>query len=999
MNRKYFYVLILATILYTGFSYNVRAQFTHTYQSGERLYEDAQDLMAKSQYLAAQNHFQQYIDLGLENEKTINAYYYRALCALKMNAEDTESLLQSFVQAYPQHPKAAGAYLEWGNYYYQQRDYAKAIQYYETIPEGSLSQKSQEEVDFRTAMAFFKQKKFNEAESIFNRLKTGNSDFAYAASYYAGYIAYQQARYDTALPDLQKASQSADYENYTPALIANIYYQSERYDELIAYSTPLLTSLPNMEKYQEVALLTADAYFLKKDYTSAEIYYRKYLERVEVAVEPMVLYRLGFSQYQQQQYAASIDNLKPIASQNTPEGQSAAYYLGIAYFKTNNKRFAITAFEQAQSLRFNVIIEQEAALMLSKLHYELEQYDEAINYLKIFTERYPQHPEHEQALLLLSRAYIYSNQHREAITYIEALPQKSPAVLSAYQQVTYSQGIEYFNKTQYDAAIALFQKSANTQQNPTLVLLARFWIGEAYLLQEKHPQAINAYQQVLSLGAVNTPYTLQAHYGIAYAYFNIEKYELAIPHFQVYVQTARGQIDNKYYEDAFIRLADCYYAQKDYPSALNFYEKIIQSNYIDKDYACYQRGNILFLQGQSEAAKASLDIILREYPNSIHYDEALYQKAFIDLYDRSYAVAISGFSALINQKLKSPLRPEALLRRALAYRNIGKDDEAIRDYQTIINEYTTHANANSALLSLQESLSAQGREAEFTAYLNKYQQANPNSSTTEKIYFENSKSAYLRQEYDQAIRGFNDYLNKYPQSPFRQDAQFFLAEAYYRSGNPSNALQFYKQVVADGRSEYVNRSALRAGNLEYSLGGYRNSINMFRFLAGNTQSKREQILAWTGLIECYYQMRRYDSLYHFADQVIAQSNVAGAKNKANLYKGKAAYQQKDYLTAQKFFQSTAASSNDENGAEAQYLTALIYYEQAQYKTSLETLFDLNKKFSQYEWWRGKAFLLIADNYLAQGETFQAKATLQSIIDKSPEARIVQEARTKLSKIQ
>jgi hypothetical protein len=44
---------------------------------------------------------------------------------------------------------------------------------------------------------------------------------------------------------------------------------------------------------------------------------------------------------------------------------------------------------------------------------------------------------------------------------------------------------------------------------------------------------------------------------------------------------------------------------------------------------------------------------------------------------------------------------------------------------------------------------------------------------------------------------------------------------------------------------------------------------------------------------------------------------------------------------------------------------------------------------------GKSFILIADNYLAMGEDFQAKATYQSVIDNSPLDEIVDEAQLKL----
>lgn len=43
-------------------------------------------------------------------------------------------------------------------------------------------------------------------------------------------------------------------------------------------------------------------------------------------------------------------------------------------------------------------------------------------------------------------------------------------------------------------------------------------------------------------------------------------------------------------------------------------------------------------------------------------------------------------------------------------------------------------------------------------------------------------------------------------------------------------------------------------------------------------------------------------------------------------------------------------------------------------------FDLAKEMPNYDYWVAKTFILLADNYVKLKDTFQAKATLQSIID-------------------
>ena len=55
-------------------------------------------------------------------------------------------------------------------------------------------------------------------------------------------------------------------------------------------------------------------------------------------------------------------------------------------------------------------------------------------------------------------------------------------------------------------------------------------------------------------------------------------------------------------------------------------------------------------------------------------------------------------------------------------------------------------------------------------------------------------------------------------------------------------------------------------------------------------------------------------------------------------------------------------------------------------------------FSNHDYWFGKTFLLIADYFVAQNELFQAKATLNSIIEGSPVEEVVAEAKQRLEKL-
>ncbi|RYF77627.1 MAG: hypothetical protein EOO39_03455, partial [Cytophagaceae bacterium] len=153
------------------------------------------------------------------------------------------------------------------------------------------------------------------------------------------------------------------------------------------------------------------------------------------------------------------------------------------------------------------------------------------------------------------------------------------------------------------------------------------------------------------------------------------------------------------------------------------------------------------------------------------------------------------------------------------------------------------------------------------------------------------------------------------------------------------------------------------------------------------------------MMDTYYAYK-VDSAGVLARQIVSAGNIVpGAQNRAQLMLGKVALSKADYKTATAEFEKTIALAKDVSGAEANYLIGEAQYKQKKYKESIATLLRFNEQFDGFEFWKGKAFILVADNNVALGETAQAKAVLTSIIENAAEAEIVAEAKTKLAAIE
>ena len=142
----------------------------------------------------------------------------------------------------------------------------------------------------------------------------------------------------------------------------------------------------------------------------------------------------------------------------------------------------------------------------------------------------------------------------------------------------------------------------------------------------------------------------------------------------------------------------------------------------------------------------------------------------------------------------------------------------------------------------------------------------------------------------------------------------------------------------------------------------------------------------------HFFVKDYQQAIAAATQVLAQDElVPGLIAKALLIKGKSHRFLGQNSDAEDSFGLLIQEYTTEEAAEALYLLALQYQEKGDFKVSNELIFDYSSPFSEFDYWYGTMFLLLADNYLKLGEVFQAKATLQSVIDQSTDATVKEKA--------
>ena len=124
------------------------------------------------------------------------------------------------------------------------------------------------------------------------------------------------------------------------------------------------------------------------------------------------------------------------------------------------------------------------------------------------------------------------------------------------------------------------------------------------------------------------------------------------------------------------------------------------------------------------------------------------------------------------------------------------------------------------------------------------------------------------------------------------------------------------------------------------------------------------------------------------------------KTEATFYLAKTQLEKKNYNEAQSAFEHIVNTVSISNiNAESAYSLAYILHKKYLFEASNRACFEIKNEYASYEYWVVKTFVLISDNYVMLENSFQAKATLQSIVDNyKGDAALLKEAKDKLNKI-
>ncbi len=977
-NRFLLFIPLLFFILY-----DLSAQETAYFEDLGKEVELGRELYRQGKYNAAFRQFDK-IEGQTDPKSEINseAAYYMAVSALKAGHSSGYKMVDRFIEDHPESPYMNRAWLNLGSYQFGRKLFGAVIRSYQHVDRSALNENERIEVRYQNGYSNLMLENEDEALREFDAIKDANNIYSRPASYYWAHIMYLRENYQSALEGFSKLNNDPTYSRLIPIYVSHIYYKQEKYEEVVSYTVSILDDVEEEHK-TELSKIVGDSWFHLREYKKAVPYLETYYDTPGRKTREDN-YILGYCYYNTGQYEKAVPLLENASGGNDEMAQNAYYHLADAYIKVGEKEKARVAFEAASELSFNERIKEDALFSYAKLTYELSYspFNETIKAFDRYIELYPNSERNSEAYRYLTEVFMITRNYRDAISSIEKIENKTPSVLRAYQRVTFYRGLELFNNLAYNQAIDFFNISLeNASHSRELNARALFWKAEALYRVGDYNSSIATYTQFLRTpGAFSLDEFKDAEYNLGYAYFKLEDYRSAASHFRNYINASENQSSEKL-ADAYNRLGDYYFLNTDYSRARQNYQKSYEMRLFEPDYALYQIAFCQGLERNQQAKINSLEKLQAGFPESDYADDALFELGRANERLGKYKAAVRNYRQITENYPESSFYRKAMLQLGLINYNNGEFNKALAQYKEIVENYRGTSEAQTALMGIKNCYVEMNN---VDAYFNYTRQlgggVNVTTSEQDSLTYLAAERLYMSGN-KKAASQLSQYLSQFPNGSFATNAHFYLAEIRYKEGQYSEAKKHYSFVAQQPDNIFTEQALSRASELTFNAEEFEDALQMFNRLEKVANSKWNSLKAYTGQMRCNFELENYQAAISAAQKVKSSDVVNEAwMRESNFISGKSYYLLGDKQAALKPLQLVATDTKLEQGAEAKFLIADIYYNSNQKQKAEEVIMNFISKGTPFQFWLGKAFLLLADIYLDRGDDFQAKHTLRSVVE-------------------
>ena len=991
MTLKKAYLLVVFISLSFSAICQQSAAYTHDLVDFNR----ALELYNNEQYLAAQNLFDEVMGDTDDEKIKGDAAYYIANAAVRLNQPGADRLMENFVTRYPTSTKTNSAYLDVADYYFQTGKYSLSRKWYDRVDEKAMSKKDRERFYFNNAYAYFQSNQFDEAQTYFNRVRD-SKEFGAQAKYYLGYIAYEGDDYEEANEYFEEVKGNDRYTEDLSYFQADMNFKLGNFEKAIEQG---LEQLPksNRQEIPQLNKIIGESYFNLGKYEEAIPYLKEY-NGLRGKWNNTDYYQLGYAYYKQGNYEAAINEFNKIVDGKNAIAQNAYYHLAQSYLESDQKQQALNAFKNASEMEFDAKIQQDAMLNYAKLSYEIgNSYESPSQVLINYLNKYPDAENKAAMESLLIDSFITSKNYEEAMRLLEN--NRNFSDKQAYQKVAYFYGLELYEEGDFYEAIKNFDKALKEPRNQDITAKSTFWKAESEYSVNRIDDALLGYREFKGMSAAkNTDEYADLDYNIGYAYFKKNDYSQAVNYFKSYANNTNAEGAKK--NDALLRLGDTYYVTSQYWPAMEAYQNAINNGVSNADYASFQKAISYGFVNRNDTKLEELNGFINKYPRSPYRDDAMYELGNTYVASNNTEQAIQSYNRLIRDVPQSALVPKAMLRQGLIYYNNNEGNKALERLRKVVAEFPNTPEAKQAVSTARNVYVDLGRTDEYANWVRNIDFVEVSDADLDNATYEAAENQYLSNNTQKAMVNLEKYIQNFPNGIHSINANFYLAQLYYRDGKIDKSIPNFKYVTSKPKNEFSEQALTRLSQIYLEKKDYTQALPLLEKLETQADNNENVVFAQQNLMKSYYETGNFAKANAYAEKVLSNATAdTEARNDARIMVARAAIKSGNDSKARSAYKEVQKQATGELGAEALYYDAYFKNKDANYEASNAAVQILAKDFSGYKLWGAKGLVLMAKNFYALDDAYQATYILENVtknFQNYPE--VVAEARAELARI-
>ena len=919
--------------------------------------------------------------------------YNLVCCYVELGSAEAEQLMLSFLERYPSSQHANRMRFLLACYHSDNGDFDAAEPLFGNVDYEALNAREKERYDIRMGYICFVNGDYYTAQECFENIPA-NSQYSEHALYYLSYINYQYGYYAEAKSGFAQLKESDAYRQVIPFYLLQIEYSEQNYDYVVSEGERLLaTSTRNV--HADLVRIIAESYFVKGDYSQALKYIALYPEEQYGRQEN---YIKGYSLYRLSRYRDAIEPLRAVCGAMDNLTQNASYHLADCYLRMDDKKQAASAFSMASTDGFDEVIAENALLNYGRLKFELGDgyFNESLNVLKSYLDRYPESTYCAEVQKLLIAAYYNSKDYLTAYNAIKQMPSPDRDLRIALQKMALFRALDAINEGDLDSAQTLLKEAETIGLVPKYKALAIYWQGEVAMLRGDYELAKSCYESYIASAPKSDAEYLMAQYGMGYVYFSQSDLESAAVAFDTFVRDY--SLRDNYLFDAHNRLGDTRFSDRQFNAARKAYKVALGSPGAERNYARYQLALIDGVEAKFDGKIEKLKSIIMDAEGD-YVDDAWYELGRTYIALERYADGANTLVDFIQSDVTSPFYVRALSDIGLAYFNLEKPKEALKYYEQVVAYDPQSSSALEAMRGIREIYVADGDIDGYFRYAERSGvQSDMSIAARDSLTFAAARAVYLEGNTPKAITKLRAYLDDFDAGYNRSEALFYLSDCYIRNEDKQRALESMEELLGSGSNLYRERVLTVMAPMCFDMELYERSAKAYRDLYDVAHDATKRTAALDGYVEASLKYADDNRLLSVASEVVALDCLS-ATTRRKIYITKArVLHSRGSDEAFDIYRELAQNRRTQEGAEAYYRLVEDMYMSGDSATAEQMVYELGECGSMY--WQAKCFLILGDIMRDQGNTFQARATYQSIVDGYSQANdgIIDEAKSRINSL-